>query len=209
MRIKGKITTWNDDRGFGFVTPVEGDGRVFLHISEFASRQRRPAENDMVTYELGKDEKKRTRAVAVRFSVLRSARAVSTGKPPSGNARATFALFFLLFVVTEVLRGKLPVAILVFYSGASVVVLAAYWLDKAAAKHGDWRTQESTLHLLALIGGWPGAALAQKAFRHKSKKQEFQQAFWVTVLVNCCALAWLLTAKGSAVLHSLLAGGPS
>lgn len=47
------------------------------------------------------------------------------------------------------------------------------------------------LHLVSLLGGRPGALLAQKVFRHKARKQPFQAVFWVAVLVNCLALAWL------------------
>ena len=45
------------------------------------------------------------------------------------------------------------------------------------AQLGAWRTQESTLHMLALTGGWPGAALAQQIFRHKSSKKTFRRVF--------------------------------
>ena len=64
--------------------------------------------------------------------------------------------------------------------------------DKAAARQGRWRTPESTLHTLALVGGWPGALVAQRVFRHKTTKQPFRTIFWFTVVANCAALAWLL-----------------
>jgi uncharacterized membrane protein YsdA (DUF1294 family) len=62
------------------------------------------------------------------------------------------------------------------------------------------------LHLIALAGGWPGALLAQKVLRHKSSKQSFQVVFWVTVLLNCAALSWLLTPAGALALGSMLGG---
>jgi uncharacterized membrane protein YsdA (DUF1294 family) len=55
-----------------------------------------------------------------------------------------------------------------------------------------WRTQESKLHLVALLGGWPGALLAQDLFRHKSRKAQFQVVFWITFFANCGALVWVL-----------------
>jgi uncharacterized membrane protein YsdA (DUF1294 family) len=61
--------------------------------------------------------------------------------------------------------------VIVIYAGASLIAFVAYALDKAAARAGRWRTQESTLHLLALIGGWPGALLAQRQFRHKTARR--------------------------------------
>jgi uncharacterized membrane protein YsdA (DUF1294 family) len=52
--------------------------------------------------------------------------------------------------------------------------------------------------MLALVGGWPGALVAQRVLRHKSRKKPFQVTFWVVVVLNCAALAWLLMQGGSA-----------
>jgi uncharacterized membrane protein YsdA (DUF1294 family) len=64
----------------------------------------------------------------------------------------------------------------------------AYALDKTAAQQGRWRIAENHLHALALAGGWPGAWLAQRAFRHKTSKPAFRAVFWLTVLLHCAAL---------------------
>src|SRR4051794_39666473 len=56
--------------------------------------------------------------------------------------------------------------ILILYVAASVAAVVAYRVDKSAAQSGGWRVAESTLHMLALIGGWPGALIAQKVFHH-------------------------------------------
>lgn len=72
-----------------------------------------------------------------------------------------------------------------FYLVLSVITFVLYAVDKKAAMQGKWRISERTLHLFALIGGWPGALLAQKLLRHKSKKRSFQLVFWGTVVLNC------------------------
>jgi uncharacterized membrane protein YsdA (DUF1294 family) len=84
------------------------------------------------------------------------------------------------------------------YAVMSAIAFAVYAADKAAARRGGWRTPESGLHLLTLFGGWPGALLAQAVFRHKTRKQPFRTIFWATIVLNCLALAWLLTVLPSA-----------
>jgi len=66
-----------------------------------------------------------------------------------------------------------------------------YYLDKKAAVRNTRRTPEITLHALAVLGGWPGALVAQRIFRHKSGKAGFQLAFWMTVTANVSVFVWL------------------
>jgi uncharacterized membrane protein YsdA (DUF1294 family) len=66
----------------------------------------------------------------------------------------------------------------------SVVSFASYGLDKRRAALGGRRVSERTLHLLAALGGWPGAILAQRQFRHKTRKVPFQIAFWAVVVLH-------------------------
>ena len=75
--------------------------------------------------------------------------------------------------------------------GSSLAAYVLYWLDKRAARAGYRRVPERTLHLVGVLGGWPGALLAQRQFRHKTVKQPFQAIFWATVAINLAA-AWLL-----------------
>jgi uncharacterized membrane protein YsdA (DUF1294 family) len=90
------------------------------------------------------------------------------------------------------LVGGLPLWVPSLYLLASLAAFGLYGLDKWAARTDRWRTAESTLHLLALLGGWPGALIAQQAFRHKTRKASFRVVFWATVALNCVALAVLL-----------------
>ena len=66
----------------------------------------------------------------------------------------------------------------------SIVCFAAYGLDKRRAAKGSRRVPERTLQLLAFVGGWPGALLGQKVFRHKTAKLSFLIVFWLAVVLH-------------------------
>jgi uncharacterized membrane protein YsdA (DUF1294 family)/cold shock CspA family protein len=204
VRHKGKITTWNSERGFGFVTPAGGGQRVFVHITAVSDRTRPPAEGDMVTYDLTVDERKRPRAARVRKSAPIRPNPQTASASTSGIAPLIVISLFVLMVVAGTLAGRLPPVIIVIYGVVSIVTFLLYWLDKSAARRGDWRTQESTLLLLGLVGGWPGAVAAQRILRHKTSKQRFQSVFWGTAVMNCIGLGWLLTDTGSSLAQRLL-----
>ena len=116
---------------------------------------------------------------------------------------------FLTLVALSVVTGKIPPLILWGYLLISLITFFVYAYDKTAAKDGAWRTQESTLHLLSLVGGWPGALIAQQKLRHKSKKQSFRSAFWITVFVNVGVFVWMFTPTGSSTVQSWLGEGLS
>lgn len=201
MRYQGKITNWKDDKGFGFIYPNEGGNQVFVHIRSFSNRQRRPVGDEIVTYELKVDTKGRAQAMNVAFVGKRASSNISTDRR---NTPLVLVATFLIFVTASAFVGKLPFAVLWLYLAGSAVSFLAYAFDKSAAKNDQWRIPENTLHLFALVGGWPGALAAQRLLRHKSKKQSFQIVFWVTAVLNCCALAWLFSPSGSVALRSFL-----
>jgi uncharacterized membrane protein YsdA (DUF1294 family) len=102
------------------------------------------------------------------------------------------SVLFVLSLVGFAASGRLNPWVPAWYALASLVAFLAYWLDKADAQRGRWRTKESTLQGLALVGGWPGAWIAQQAFRHKTRKSSFQVTFWACVALNLAALAWMI-----------------
>lgn len=155
-----------------------------------------------MTYELRADSKGRARAERVAFASEHSpSSAILSGR---GSASLLLAVAFLVFVAVSVFAGKLPIAVLGLYVVASALTFVVYALDKSAAKKDRWRTQESTLHLFSLVGGWPGALAGQKLLRHKSRKRPFQVVFWATVVFNCGALGWLFSPSGAVALRSIL-----
>lgn len=87
---------------------------------------------------------------------------------------------------------------------ASVISFILYFVDKNAARNCRQRIPESTLHLFALVGGWPGALIAQQVFRHKTRKTSFRIVFWLTVLLNVGGTLWLCSPTLTKALRSLL-----
>lgn len=199
MRYQGTITEWNDEQGYGFITPDTGGARVFLHIKAFARQSTRPGVGDVLTYELAKDQRGRIRAERAAPPGTRYPN--GTPAPWGRHCGTVFTLAVIAILIGAMLLGRLPVFVPILYAVTSLLAFGAYGKDKRAARTGRWRTAESTLHLLGLLGGWPGALAAQRVFRHKSSKPSFQMAFWLTALLNSAALALLLSPPADILLH--------
>ncbi|MFL5359320.1 DUF1294 domain-containing protein [Archangium sp.] len=135
MEGRGKISRWNDDKGFGFIRPDAGGLTVFLALCML---------------------------------------------PALGS-------------IGVLIKAHLPWPLLA-YVVASLLTYFLYWQDKRSALRGAWRTPEAQLHLFELLGGWPGALIAQQVFRHKTRKVSFQVVFWIIVLVH--QVFWFMPVLG-------------
>jgi len=186
MRSQGKITHWDDEKGYGFITPQDDGTAVFVHISAFTRTARRPQTGDPVSYETTQGKDGKPQAEQVRFSDQ------SVVKSLCSAPAVLFTVLFICFLLVSVWFNRLSWLALVAYGAASVITFIAYAWDKSAAQRGKWRTAESTLHLMSLVGGWPGALAAQRLLRHKSSKQKFLVVYWLTVLLNVAAIGYLV-----------------
>lgn len=117
-------------------------------------------------------------------------RSQHANRPARGSLNVTSIIVLCLLLVlpgyalsrlTPHLDWRILIGVLVVLS---VFAFFAYRSDKRKAEAGEWRIPEATLHFLALIGGWPGAFLAQRVFRHKTSKASFQCVFWLVVLLH-------------------------
>jgi uncharacterized membrane protein YsdA (DUF1294 family)/cold shock CspA family protein len=203
MRHWGKISKWDDERGFGFISSRKGGDTVFFHISSFQRRDRRPSVNDPVSYTLRLDSQGRSQANDIQFVGASDDPAVPQFARTGIALPIAFAICFLIFVAALAAVGWLGIGWLALYYGASLFTYFCYWRDKTAALTARRRTRESTLHLMSLIGGWPGALIAQALLRHKTRKTSFLVEYWITVIINCIALG-VIVGKGPAPLKALL-----
>lgn len=190
MRLAGRITEWNDEKGFGFVIPNGGGTRAFIHISCFRAGSRRPMAGDLISYLPVVDARGRTNAQQLRHAGLYN----QTSPPSSRMWRAAFGCGALSMAAIACVMHLVPPIVLSIYVGMSALSYLLYWGDKSAAqaRGSRQRTPENQLHLADLLGGWPGALIALQQFRHKTAKHSFQNVFWATMLVNLMGCLWLV-----------------
>jgi uncharacterized membrane protein YsdA (DUF1294 family)/cold shock CspA family protein len=220
MRFAGTLTQWNDERGFGWIEADDGGERLFVHINAFEPHppaDQRPRVGQRLQFAVGLVQG-RKRAVQVtwrsasttaqardrrpipRHSAGTHARAAAASRSGSVHIPAWFGygvlcLWLALLLLIDIAWG-LPQPLWLVYAALGVITFMAYWRDKWAAQQDRWRTSERALQLLALLGGWPGAVLAQQWLRHKSSKASFQAVFWCMVVLHAVAVLWLCSPAG-------------
>lgn len=191
MRLHGRIGEWRDEQGYGFIVPDDGGERIFVHVKAFRRGSRRPALGDEVDCVVTRDA--RGRLSAERAEHRASGRALRQRAMGARWLRLLIAAGFLVVVAILASIAKIPWLLFLAYAILSLITFGCYASDKSAAQRGAWRIPESTLQLLALLGGWPGALAAQQLLRHKTRKLAFQLLFWLAVAANLAALGWLLS----------------
>ncbi len=171
----GKITEWNRDRGFGYVTH-EGQP-LFVHIHEFAERTGTPVKGDIISFAVGVDRDGRPCAVKAVYRA-------------GGRLKFWHLLFLAVLLAAPgyALYRGLNLEMLRYVAGGgailSVITFLVYFWDKRQARAAGQRGPEALLHLLELLGGWPGAWIAQRRLRHKSSKISYQFVFWLIVALH-------------------------
>ncbi len=63
--MRGKITQWKEDKGFGFITSEENGDRIFFHISDVKTKSKKPKKNDVVIYQSTFDSQGRLKAKSI------------------------------------------------------------------------------------------------------------------------------------------------
>lgn len=205
---QGILKTWKPDRGFGFIQSTASEKDIFIHIRDLKHAGYEPKMGDSVEFKLMSDKAGKVRAydayIRGQEIVHKAAKRTFDNKivgKPNNKIGVLFILIALMPFVFSVLliKEQRLVAPLFIYLIMSGVTFLAYAMDKTKAHKNQWRTQESTLHLLELFGGWPGALISQKIIRHKNKKLSFQVVFWFIVLLHLAVWVDYLYFKGAFV----------
>jgi len=203
MRFDGKLKSWNDERGFGFIEPIQGGQEIFVHIKSFPPGTGRPGVGLQLSFEVELGPQGKKRAKAVQF--VRTRRALSSPRLETPAAWTLPRLLvlpgFMLAYAFIAWRWSVSYWVAVGYLLASLVAFFAYAIDKSAARAGRWRTPEASLHWLSLACGWPGALVAQQLLRHKLSKSTFVSTYWGTVAINIAGFVVIHTP----ILRSLVA----
>lgn len=211
--LHGTVCYWRDDKGFGFITMDSGE-RLFFHIRDFETvPQRRPQQGDLLCFQKALDKHNRHYALALQFVAPQEPVLTTSSQPNKATdpgfyqiqhkARCFRYLFFVLLFLS-LLAGSFVFTIPLFYLEASLFTYWLYQIDKKLACSGyQSRLPEESLQMFSLIGGWPGAWLAQKRLHHKVHKMPFQREFRFVIYGNSCFLLWLLSEPGSTFLQNM------
>lgn len=172
-RFRGELVKWNDERGFGFISPsVNEADQIFLHIKDIRRSVRRPMPGDKLSFSLRRQPDGKMRAVNAEIDgATMPERASPTPRWIPWAATLCFGCSVIVALGTELIW------IMLAYPAMSVVSTLSYMNDKSAAQKGGWRVAERELLAIDALGGWPGSALAQQLLRHKVSKESFQTAY--------------------------------
>ncbi len=171
--MTARIVEWDRRKGYGFLQV--GKQRVFLHHRDFTEHHKRPAVGDAVHFTMGQDAKGRPCAT--------NARHVNDGGRITVLNVLVVAALLMLPAIALQRRGADFIWVGAYLLALGAITYSVYALDKRRAREKEWRMTEGLLHLLELLGGWPGAFLAQRRLRHKCSKGSYQFVFWLIVLI--------------------------
>jgi uncharacterized membrane protein YsdA (DUF1294 family)/cold shock CspA family protein len=185
----GRISHWDAAKGLGFVEPHGGGDRLLLKKADLAGRLKAvgPVVGQAVRYNLRVDGTQR-RAIDVTSVTPPNAVKQPPKGPTTSSSRLMVIPAFAVVLGALHLAWPLPRVVPLLYGALSTALFIIYGLDKWAARKGQARVAEASLHLVALLGGWPGALLGQQLFRHKTAKPAFLRMTWAMVCLNVLLL---------------------
>lgn len=207
MRDQGRLVEWFDDKGYGFIQPNDGSkDRVFLHIKDFARPGPRPIMGCALEYVVQLDGQGRYKAKQVSYlKASQTQKKSNRDKKNQVNNQEKLqpmqmaCIAYILAVTGLSLAGLLNGMLLLLIGLVNLITYWMYAQDKEAAQQGNRRVPENTLHILAVLGGWPAAWLAQQKLRHKTQKQPFLNVYFCTIAFNILIILWLISPLNSLI----------
>lgn len=103
MHIDGTLAKWNDDRGFGFISPAQGGSEIFVHVSMFPRDGQRPRVGERLSFEVETDENGKKRATSLVCLDRQVQNATRQHKPSYRSEKRSFFGRFVQFAVVVAL----------------------------------------------------------------------------------------------------------
>ena len=215
----GTVVRWDSEKAFGFIRCPDIPADVFFHLRDFSGAAK-PSEGLRVMFQDIHVGGKGPRGLSVepaRNSIVNAPSApaplpveaplLPASRPAARSSSrwqkrreerplwiglSLIGCWLVLWLV-GIGMGRFPWIVLTAVVLVNLATFYMYWRDKDAAVQETRRVPEEHLHVLAVIGGWPGAWFAQQILRHKTVKQPFRSIYWGTVALNIAALlGWIL-----------------
>lgn len=193
--MRGEIVQFDAGKGFGFVKVAGQPKDIFIHQTDVTNGVRLHS-GMTVEFEV-RTTTKGPRAANV-IAAGEGAKNKPTGHAAVRSRRTSPYLIFTVaaLAIVAVVGGGLLLLfgwfwLLDYLIAINVAAFALYGYDKRAAQGDRLRVPERVLHGVELLGGTPGAFLAQRVFHHKTRKVSYRIVFWLIFAVQAAAvIAW-------------------
>lgn len=197
MRIQGALKSWNAERGFGVIESAQGGEEVFVHLKAFRRAPQAPQIGQRLSFEVSVTWEGQRRARHVRLLRGGSGNAEDGSWPSARGHLAFIALpaFLALYLVVDFHWG-VPHWVAGLYGLASLACFAVYAFDKPTGNALRWRASHPALLVLGLVGGWPGATVAQQLLQQQAIPRAFRALFWASVALNVLGFVLLSSPAG-------------
>ena len=179
----------------GFIRSPKTGYDIFFHLKDYRGSAA-PREGETVWFD--EITSTHTKPRAIEVSTVSGNADVHSNRPRryigrNSNTRPFVLLLFLWVVlgIWGVWSYRLSIWVVAAVLAVNMLTVLAYASNPQASRR--WRTPEPVLHLLSLLGGWPGAGLAQAILRYHSRKPSFASLYWGSVGLHLALLlGWLL-----------------
>jgi len=177
--MKGKISQWKDDKGFGFIKPDDGSEKLFFHISSIKTNARRPLIGDSVLYDSTRDSQQRLKAKRVVIEGVPQSSPKKRYKridPPGKNIVDYISvLVFLVSLSAAGLKFYQTTAVENSWPFAIPAIIALFILNRQK------KPKDKSFH----------CSRCRKISKHDSRTIEAWNNGFIKLYCRACHLQWL------------------